>query len=97
MSSDKAQILERRRVELIHAVSSDASDAALEKRVAALKSAIYGFLKKRYVFLHPFQNEAKAPQQQALKSRWESISTEEVIALVATWPKNPTHKQLQLP
>lgn len=97
MSSDKAQILERRRVELIHAVNSDASDAALEKRVAALKRAVYGFLKKRHVFLNPFQNESKAPQQQAIKRRWEVISTEEVIALVAAWPKNPTHKQLQLP
>ena len=95
-NSDKNRVLERRRIELLHAIKHEANTEAIAKRVTALKHAVFGVAKKHHVTGRPFLKFADNSEWRMVNSCWESFTTDEVISIVSRWAEHPTYKDVVL-
>lgn len=69
-NSDKNGVLDRRRVELLHAIRNEAGTEVVLKRVTALRGVIIGVVKKHHVRHYPFQSFEQNPEWRAVLARW---------------------------
>lgn len=95
-NSDKNLVLERRRIELLHAIQHEANTEAIAKRVTALKHAVFGVAKKQHVRYHPFLEFADNSEWRMVHRCWESFATDEVISIVSGWAERPSYKDVML-
>ncbi len=95
-NSDKNRVLERRRVELLHAIEHQLCPEAVLKRVTALKQAVIGVAKKQHVTHSPFRRIEDNPEWQTVNACWTAFTTDEVVAIVQRWSDRPSYKDVFL-
>jgi len=82
-NSDKRAVVEKRRVELLHAIRGEFSEDQILTRVEKLRFAIFKFIKKEF-------NGRSSGAPNGLVEKWDSMSAERIIVIANSWPKNPT-------
>ena len=93
-NSDKDRVLERRRMELLHAIKHDASADIVAKRIEALKQAVFGVAKKHNVSYRPFTQFADNHEWQMIVHCWEAMTPEMVVAVVQSWTNGPAYRDV---
>ncbi len=92
--SDKNAVLERRRVELIHAIEHRHDREKITKRIDALKQAVFAVAKKHNVRTRPFTKREDNPEWQMVVRFWDALPLEAVVEIVAKWRDRPGYKEV---
>ncbi len=92
--SDKNRVLERRRVQLLHAIRNAADHNALEKCVSELLRAVLSVIKKHHVQYHPFQKFDENTEWKAVTDHWTRMKMDDVIAIVSKWRERPSYTEI---
>lgn len=93
-NSDKNRVLERRRVQLLHAIRNESDHDALEKRVSDLLRAVSSVIKKHHVRYHLFQEFNQNSEWKTVTDRWSRMTTDDVIAIVSKWRERPSYTDI---
>ena len=95
--SDKLAVLERRRIELLHAIKHELSEEQLLKRVQRVKQAVFAVAKQYHVRGRPFKRFENNLEWQRVERFWESLSSAAVIELVTQWKPGVSYKTILAP
>jgi hypothetical protein len=83
--SNKYRVLVRRTQELDHAIRHGYPSEKVYERVEKLRAAVLAVLKKRGFAVGD-----------SLRTRWESLSGEEVLAVATGWGPQPSFREIRL-
>jgi len=92
--SDKNRVLERCRVQLLHAIRNEADQNDIEKRASKLLRAVLGVVKKHHVRYHPFQKLEENAEWKAVTDHWTRMNMDDVIAVVSQWSERPSYTDI---
>ncbi len=93
-NSDKNAVLERRRVELLHAIEHRYDREKVAKRVDALKQAVFAVAKKYNVRASPFRKQEDNAEWQLVVRFWDALPLEVAVDIVKKWRDRPGYKEV---
>lgn len=94
-NSDKLQLLQRRRLELRHAIEHGMSAEAIANRCEKFKEAAVAVVKKTVVRCHPFRRAENDANFQETFLFWQSLSVPEIIEINNKWPERVNYQDVR--
>ena len=94
--SNKRAVLNRRKLELDHAITNEFSASAIVRRAEKLRAAALAVAKK---YCGDFAHLEGCPGNRdwiELKTQWEQFTIDEVIEIASHWPEKPTVRHVRL-
>ena len=92
--SDKQSRLARRKRELDYAIKHELGEKVITRRVNKVRDAALTMLKKYRPAFFDYNESDEVRDWVALEERWQSASTEEILAKVALWREKPAVSEL---
>ena len=94
--SDKRAVLNRRKLELDHAINNEFTASAVARRAEKLRAAAIAVAKK---YRGDFAHLEDCPGNRdwiKLKEQWEQFTIDEIIEIALNWPERPTVRHVRL-
>lgn len=91
---DRLRVLDRRRIELFHAIRHGHSFLAIAKCCERLQQAALAVAKKSLVRRHPFETLNSTEAWQRVEPFWLSLTSAAIIAIAHNWPSRLTFRHV---